>query len=49
MNEAAGRGDGETVVELARCIRDQIELEQQRRREDEEWEYGVNDDGDEDA
>jgi hypothetical protein len=39
MNQAADRGDAETIAELARRITDRIELEQQqRRREDEQWE-----------
>jgi hypothetical protein len=47
MNEAAGRGDGETVAELARLIQQKIEEERRWAREQEwQWEYGSDDNDD---
>ena len=46
MNEAAGRGDAETVAELARRITDTIE-QQQRWRQEQQWDLEYDDDDDE--
>ena len=50
MNEAAGRGDAETVAELARRITDKIEQAQRWQRE-QQWdgERDVDDDDDDDV
>jgi hypothetical protein len=47
MNQAAGRGDAETITELARRVTDTIE-QQQRWQREQQWDMEYDDDADDD-